>query len=87
MERIYFVTENSDKFDTARRVLLSSGITLEQSSQDIDEIQSEHIEKIALDKARKAYNILQQPLFVSDDSWNIVGLRGFPGPYMKSVTH
>ncbi len=82
---LIFSTGNSDKFHTAHRVLEEAGITLTQEKLDIDEIQAEEGNAIILDKSAKAYSLLCQPVVVSDDSWSIPGLGGFPGPYMKSI--
>jgi len=49
------------------------------------EIQSDNGEAIARHKAAAAFKALQTPLVVSDDSWSIPGLNGFPGPYMKYI--
>jgi inosine/xanthosine triphosphate pyrophosphatase family protein len=87
MEPIIFATGNSEKFDIARAVCEPLGIPLEQRALEIDEIQGEDSEVIVRDKARKAFDIVQRPVVVSDDSWNIPGLHGFPGPYMKSMDH
>jgi len=54
---------------------------------DIDEIQGEEPEVIIRDKAQKAFDELGQPVIVTDDSWAIAALGGFPGPYMKSINH
>ena len=54
---------------------------------DIDEIQAENSEAVIARKAHDAFAYTRQPVVVSDDSWNIPGLRGFPGPYMKSIDH
>ena len=40
---------------------------------------------IVQDKARRAYDELTKPVVVSNDSWDIPALNGFPGPYMKSI--
>jgi non-canonical purine NTP pyrophosphatase (RdgB/HAM1 family) len=87
MKEFIFVTGNKDKLATAKSELKSVGIIPIQKNIDIPEIQSESSEEIIKDKAQKAYDILKQPLVVSDDTWSIHGLNGFPGPYMKSVTH
>lgn len=87
MKTMAFVTGNNNKFHTAALVLESIGLKLIKKPLEIDEIQSEDIEYIARDKAQKAFAVLQKPLLVNDDSWSIHGLNGFPGPYMKSVTH
>ena len=62
-------------------------IQLTQSTLDISEIQGEDPEIIIRDKAQKAFDLLGKPVIVSDDSWNIPGLNGFPGAYMKSIDH
>lgn len=63
------------------------GIDLEQVVLDIDEIQGEDPEKIVRDKAHKAFEATKKPVIVSDQSWNFVGLKGFPGAYMKSMNY
>lgn len=83
--QLIFSTGNADKFETAHRVMKLAGITLVQAALDIPEIQSDAGAVIAADKAAKAYAILQQPVVVSDDTWEFPGLNGFPGPYMKYV--
>ncbi len=54
---------------------------------DIDEIQGENAEEIVAHKARAAFEIAQKPVVVTDDSWAILALGGFPGAYMKSINH
>jgi non-canonical purine NTP pyrophosphatase (RdgB/HAM1 family) len=83
--RILYVTGNSAKLRTAQNFLQEMGIEVEQGVVDVDEIQSESIEKIALDKARKSFEILQRPLIVNDSGWFFLGLNGFPGAFMKYV--
>lgn len=83
---VTFVTGNDEKFAIAAASASAHGFTLEHASLDIDEIQGENSETIALDKAEKAFQILQKPIVINDDSWEIPGLNGFPGPYMKSVS-
>lgn len=85
MRQLLFVTGNKNKFHTASYVLNDAGIKLAQANHDIDEIQAEDAEKIARDKARKAFDIVKAPVLISDDSWSIPALGGFPGPYMKSI--
>jgi inosine/xanthosine triphosphate pyrophosphatase family protein len=51
----------------------------------VPEIQGEDSELIARDKANKAFAKFQKPVVISDDSWSVPGLNGFPGAYMKSV--
>ena len=49
------------------------------------ELTALNVELGELTPAVEAYNALQSPLVVTDDSWIIPGLNGFPGPYMKQV--
>lgn len=83
--KINYVTGNQGKFKTAEFMLQSFGLELEQKPLDITEIQAETIEEVALDKAKKAFNQVKEPLFISDSGWTILALKGFPGPYMKYI--
>ncbi len=85
MSKLAFVTGNVEKFLLGEQTCRKAGIELEQVKLDIDEIQSENSEAIALDKAGKAFAMLGKPLIITDDSWAIPELGGFPGPYMKSI--
>ena len=85
MHSVYFATTNKEKLLIAQTVCSKFEITVEQASADIDEIQGEDPVPIVKDKACRAYELLAKPIVVSDDSWDIPALNGFPGPYMKSV--
>jgi inosine/xanthosine triphosphate pyrophosphatase family protein len=85
MPSITFVTGNDEKFTGARAVCAAAGVQLVRQPLDIDEVQSEDSEYIVRDKVQRAFDALQKPVVVSDDSWSVPGLNGFPGPYMKSV--
>lgn len=87
MQRLVYVTGNTNKFTAAQHFCTQKGIEIGQLVLDIDEIQGENGELIALDKAKRAYEQSKRPLVVSDHCWSIPGLNGFPGAYMKSVTH
>lgn len=81
------ITTNEQKFRLAQKVCAEFGVELEQvAGHDIDEIQGEDAEKIIARKAADAYALVQKPVIVTDDSWIIPGLGGFPGAYMKSVS-
>lgn len=84
-EPIIFVTSNELKFKQAAGVLATQGITLIRQHMDLLEIQSHDGEAIVRHKAQQAFDALQKPVLVNDDTWYIPGLRGFPGPYMKDV--
>lgn len=82
---LYFITSNQDKIRAAKLHLHPLGIEFVTKSHEFIEIQSQNPEEIARDKAEKAFLELKTPLFVTDDSWYITALRGFPGAYMKEV--
>lgn len=52
---------------------------------DLIEIQSDSGEVIASHKAEQAYQLIKAPIAITDDSWLIPALGGFPGPYMKYI--
>jgi XTP/dITP diphosphohydrolase len=83
---IIFCTSNPQKFAMGDSVCKKLGIKLiQQDSVDLDEVQSEDPHYVAVRKAKDAFKALGRPLLVSDDSWQIHGLKGFPGVYAKSV--
>ena len=83
--RFTFITSNDLKVLAAHEVCDAHHITFDRQATDFVEIQSDNGEAIARDKATQAYEKLKSPIVVTDDSWLIPGLRGFPGPYMKQV--
>jgi inosine/xanthosine triphosphate pyrophosphatase family protein len=83
MYKIIYVTGNQLKVRLATEVCKPYGFSFEQSLLDIPEIQAENGETIARTKANEAFTRTQKPIVLSDDSWIIPGLKGFPGPYMK----
>lgn len=85
MNPLIFCTGNQEKFANAELVCKSHSIDVVQRRLEIAEIQSENAEEILQDKLAKAYDLIGQPVLVSDDSWEIPDLKGFPGPYMKSI--
>lgn len=82
-----YVTGNSHKFNDAVKLLGEYGIKLEQKVLKLQEIQSDSIEEVALDKAKKAFDEVKQPLFVNDAGWYFTALNGFPGPFMAYVNN
>lgn len=85
MSHLVFSTGNAEKFLAAKHTCDLFGINIEQRTLDIVEIQDENPENVALDKAQKAFDIVKQPVVITDDSWAILGLNGFPGIYMHSI--
>lgn len=80
-----FLSANKHKLHLAQNNLFPLGITFEQDIFPFVEIQSDNPTDITIDKAEQAYKKLQYPLFVTDDSWYITALNGFPGAYMRHV--
>jgi non-canonical purine NTP pyrophosphatase (RdgB/HAM1 family) len=85
MNSLVFSTGNPEKFLTAKHTCDKYGIQLMQRDIDITEIQEEDPEKVARDKAMKAYEVIKAPVVITDDAWTFFGLRGFPGVYMHSI--
>lgn len=75
-----FVTSNANKWQEAQRIL---GYAIERVELDLEEIQAESVGTVALGKARAAYARLNRPVIVEDAGFELVGLGGFPGPYIK----
>lgn len=84
-QTLHYVTGSESKFLTAQYNLQKFGITIAQTVLDIQEIQAETTAEVALDKAKKAFALVGEPVLVSDHGWYVTALNGFPGPYMKYV--
>ncbi len=85
--KINYVTGNKGKLEFAQKFLTENGFEVVQKipEKEILEIQSQDYLEIAIDKAKKAYEQIKQPLFVTDTSWEIPALNGFPGAFMSYV--
>jgi len=83
--KIKFVTGNQRKIKEAKAACKDFGIEILQQELDIDEIQGIDPIAIAKNKAFKAYEAVGEPIVVTDTSWNILAVNGFPGGYMKDV--
>lgn len=84
---LIFCTTNNDKFATATSACQKRDIDLERIVIEIDEIQSEDPKLVLEHKINAIYDKVGKPLVVSDDSWSIPALNGFPGIYMKSMNY
>lgn len=85
MKRIVFATGNARKIAEARMTLQSYDITILPQKVIIDEIQHHDSTEVTKAKARAAYMEIGAPVVVSDTSWSIPALGGFPGAYMKDI--
>ncbi|MFA5368756.1 MAG: non-canonical purine NTP pyrophosphatase [Candidatus Paceibacterota bacterium] len=83
MKTINYITGNKFKFDIVKTFFDSLEIKVKQKELPIYEIQGHDAIEITTSKARQAWELIQEPLFVNDAFWIIPSLKGFPGPYMK----
>ncbi len=80
MKKLTFITGNSKK---AEQLALHFNAPVEHAKLDLEEIQSLDIEAITVDKARRAYDIIQSPVLVEDVSLTFHSLGRLPGPLVK----
>jgi len=85
MKHIILVTGNGRKLGEAKAALKDFDIGVSNIKLDIDEIQARNPIAIAKHKANEAFNQINKPVVVTDTSWDIPTLNGFPGGYMKDV--
>lgn len=85
MKTILFATSNQRKLKEAVAGCLGFGIKIKQVELEILEIQAHDPKAISIHKATAAFEQVQKPVVVTDTSWNILALNGFPGGYMKDV--
>lgn len=82
---VFFATGNINKFNEARSILGSIGITVGMLRLKGTEIQSESLKEIAQTSALDAFKRCCLPVFVEDAGLFIEALSGFPGPYAAYV--
>ncbi len=87
MNIIFFVSNNIHKFSEIKSILHDRTTDLDVNfyKQNIIEIQDDQIEKIAIEKAKSAYNTVKRPIIIEDDGLFINSLNGFPGQYSSYV--
>lgn len=78
-KRVCFVTTNKNK---VRELSSLIGIPVEGVSLELDEIQGT-IEEIAIDKAKRAAQILRCPVLVEDSALCFNAFKALPGPYIR----
>ncbi len=82
---LLFVSSNIHKFNEAKEILDSFGITIKFFKLTLEEIQSSSIKQISIKKSQEAFSKCKKPLLVEDDGMSIESLNGFPGPYSSYV--
>ncbi len=82
---LYFVSSNDHKYLEAKNILETFGLELGFLKSDLEEIQSNSLDEIALRKAKDAFSKFKKPVIIEDDGLFINSLKGFPGPYSSYV--
>lgn len=82
---LFFVSSNHHKYQEAKKILHTFGITLGFLKYDLEEIQSDSLKEIASKKALYAFQKYKKPIITEDDGLFIDSLYGFPGPYSSYV--
>jgi len=85
LRKIIFASTNENKFKEILLHLRNFDLEIEFLRFKTNEIQSEILEDIALEKSKVAFEIIGQPLIVEDTGLFIDSLNGFPGPYSSYV--
>jgi XTP/dITP diphosphohydrolase len=82
---IYYATNNSGKFEEAKSCIekYAPFIDLKQLDVDLEEIQTLDQSAIAIDKARKAYDLVKKPVLVDDGGIYFEKYNQFPGTLTK----
>lgn len=83
MREIYFATTNNGKVASLRSILDAKGIVVVQAPLELPEPRVNSLEAIATEKARYAFDSLNQPCLVSDSGFFIKALNGFPGTFVN----
>ena len=86
MNKITFVTSNTNKFLVLQEKLKVFGICLSHEKINLIEPQASSIQSVAEFKAKQAFELLKTPVLVNDSGLTIPALNGFPGPYTKYVS-
>jgi inosine triphosphate pyrophosphatase len=83
LKRLVFATGNAGKLDEVREIL-AQGEAIDIESRDIDlpEIQGT-TQEIAIEKCRRAAELIGGPVITEDTALCFAALNGLPGPYIK----
>jgi len=89
MKELTYATTNQYKLSTANAIVQKYTdimlVGLSGEIIDIPEIQTDSQEEVAIEKARRYYDVIKRPLIAMDYGLFIEGLKGFPGVYTKYV--
>jgi len=76
---IYFLSSNKYKIAEVQSILNSETITVLSVTEKINEIQSNDMSEIAIDKALKAFMLIGRPIIVEQTGLLLKDLGGLPG--------
>jgi len=83
MKQIVFVTGNQLKILHANEVLNKFGYEVVQKKAELIEPREEDPERVVIEKATQAFEVLKTPLIVEDSGIFIAALNGFPKTMVK----
>ena len=82
---LYFATGNKHKVKEVSAVLAEYGLEIEHSNPKIEEIDSTSPKKVALDKAKQAFEKLRNPVITEDTGIWFKAYKDFPGTLPKRM--
>ncbi len=82
---IAFATGNNGKITEAKKILECFKVHIIQKDIKLIEPRSDSLEKIAIEKAKQACEILKNPVIVEDSGLFIKSLNDFPGTYSHII--
>ncbi len=87
-KEICYVTSNDGKFEEVSGFIEKNepSIKIKQFKTDIEEIQSLDQKEIAIDKARKAFELIKKPLLIDDSAIYFEKYNNFPGTLSKYIS-
>jgi len=80
-----FASSNENKYKEAKAILSKFDINLKFFKCNLEEIQADTLEEIAIHKAAQAFLQCSRPVIVEDNGLFIDSLNGFPGSYSDFV--
>ena len=86
MENLTYITGNYGKYISVKEKFEKEGIEINYFKCDLDEPDVNYIEFISKEKAKQAYEKIQQPIFVADSGFYIEEYPnnpGYPGAFVK----
>lgn len=76
--KIRFISRNKYKTEEARKILSLYGVSIVPVSAEIEELQTENVERLVHDKIAKAFNLIGRPLLVEHTGLYLDGLNQLP---------